>query len=195
MKKSAAVLAASAMLFAPSLALAHPGHGAGVAAGFLHPFMGVDHLLALVSLGIFAAQLGPRRAVAVAGGFLVAFTLSFAAAGNGLVLPAQETVLALSLLGMGALVMLGRRLPFGLCLGITALFAAYHGAAHGSELGGFAPAATLAGFFLASLVLTGGAHAAARQLSRRMERTVMGYRTAAAACLASCTGLLLLAAT
>ena len=192
MKKSAAVLAASALLFTPTLALAHPGHGESISAGFLHPFTGVDHLLALASLGVLAAQLAPKRALSLVGGFLAAFTLAFAAAQNGLALPAQEGVLAASLLGMGALVMMGRRLPFALSLAVTMLFAAYHGVAHGSELGAFAATTSLTGFFIASLVLTGGAYAAGRQLAGRTERAALGYRSAAA-CLASCTGLLLLA--
>jgi len=191
MKKSVAILAASAMLFSGPHAMAHPGYDAGVAAGFLHPFLGVDHFFALACLGVLASQLAPVRAIAILGAFLAAFTLAFGVADNGISLPAQETVLALSLLGMGALVMLGRRCPFTLSLGVTAVFAAYHGAAHGSELGGFATAATLGGFFLAGLMLTGSAYAVGRQLSYRTEKIVLGYRTAAAY-LTSCTGLLLL---
>ncbi len=192
MKKSAVLLAALAMLLDPSLALAHSSHGASVSAGFLHPFTGADHLLALISLGVFAAQLVPARALAVAGGFFLTFAVSFAAVRSGILLPAPEAVLAASLLGMGMLVMLGRRLPLALSLPVIALFAASHGAAHGHELGAFALTGSLAGFFLAGLMLTGGAYAVARLLSSGREHTALYFRPAAA-CLASCTGLLLLA--
>jgi urease accessory protein len=194
MKKSAVILLASAILFAPSVAFAHPGQGAGILAGFLHPFTGVDHFLALVSLGVFATQLTPRRSLALGGGFLSVFILAFAAARSNFSLPAHEAVLAASLLGMGMLVMVGRRLPFALSLSVTALFAAYHGSAHGVELGAFALTSSLAGFFLAGLMLTGGAYAVGRLLSSGKEHAGTAYR-AAAACLASCTSLLLLAGT
>ncbi|MCB1377144.1 MAG: HupE/UreJ family protein [Alphaproteobacteria bacterium] len=180
MKKSATILLASAILFAPSVAFAHPGQGAGVSAGFLHPFTGVDHFLALVFLGAFASQLAPRRSLALGSGFLLAFVLAFAAARSGFSLPAQEAVLAASLLGMGMLVMVGRRLPFAVSLSVTALFAAYHGSAHGVELGAFALTSSLAGFFLAGLMLTGGTYAVGRLFSRGKEHP-------STACLASCT--------
>ena len=192
MKRSAALLAAPALLLDPTLALAHPGHAAGVSAGFLHPFTGADHLLALISLGVFAAQLVPARALAVMGGFFLAFVAAFAAVQSGMFLPAPEAVLAASLLGMGTLVLLGRRLPLTLSVSVIGLFAAAHGAAHGHELGAFAVTGALSGFFLAGLLLTGGAYALARLLSSRRAHTAMQFRTGAA-CLASCAGLLLLA--
>jgi urease accessory protein len=178
MKTPAIILAAAALLLSPSLASAHPGHGTGLAEGFLHPFTGIDHLLALLALGVFASRLTRGRALGVVGGFLACFTAAFLAVRGGLVLPAQEEVIAASLLGMGAIMVLGRRMPLALSLAVTGLFAAYHGAAHGGELAGLTLAGTLTGFFLACLLITGAGFAAGRLLLRETPR-MRAWRLAA----------------
>ena len=75
-----------AVLLAPTIALAHPGHGGGdsLLAGFIHPFGGIDHLLAMTAVGLFAAHLGGRALWAVPATFVAVMALGgvFGAAGR-----------------------------------------------------------------------------------------------------------------
>ncbi len=66
-----------ALVFAPSVAFAHPGHGGhSLLAGFLHPFSGIDHLLAMTAVGLIAAQLGGRALWAVPTTFVAVMALA-----------------------------------------------------------------------------------------------------------------------
>ena len=71
------LLAAIALLLAPSVALAHPGHGedGSLLGGFIHPFGGIDHLLAMTAVGLFAAHLGGRALWAVPTTFVAVMAL------------------------------------------------------------------------------------------------------------------------
>jgi urease accessory protein len=117
-------------------ALAHfTGNAAtGFASGFLHPLTGLDHMLAMVSVGIWGAIL---RAPAI---WLlpICFPLIMAFGGVlgviGMPLPASELLIALSVLVLGALVAFERRLPVPTALIIVGIFAIAHGHAHGAEL-------------------------------------------------------------
>jgi urease accessory protein len=191
MKKALASLAIVATLCLPSFALAHTGHG-GAAAGFLHPFTGIDHLFALLALGVFASGLRARRASLLVAAFVAVFVGGFFLARAGVEAPAQEAMLAVSLVGLGALIFLGSRVSFWPAMALTALFAAYHGAAHGSELGDLAFGTALPGFLLACLLLTGGSYALGRLLAGRGSVAAVRYQAASAA-ISMLTGLLLLA--
>lgn len=137
-------------------AFAHPGDHShlGFAAGFAHPLTGLDHLLAMVAVGLWASQLGGRAlwllplafpAVMAAGA-----TLGFA----GVTLPGVEIGITGSVLVLGAAVALTWRPSFAVSLPLIGLFALLHGYAHGVEL----PAQTSAlgygaGFVAATLAL------------------------------------------
>ncbi|WUR15541.1 HupE/UreJ family protein [[Empedobacter] haloabium] len=161
------------VLCLPLPVLAHPGHAhsAGFAAGLLHPLTGLDHLLALLAIGIWSARQSPR---------LLPLALAALAAGAaigqaGLRLPALEGGIALSVLVAGALAAAAVRLP-GLAAGaIVAGFALWHGNAHGLEL---RQASASAGFLLASagLLMTG------RRLSCWPQARMLGGAVAAAGC-------------
>lgn len=140
-------------------ALAHTGvgaHGTGFAAGFFHPLLGLDHLLAMLGVGIWAAQLGKRAAWMVPMAFVAVLAAGALLAFSGEALPMVELGIAGSVLVIGALVALGGRMPVALAMIIAGAFALFHGHAHGTELPGFAtPVAYGAGFLAATALLHG----------------------------------------
>ena len=150
---SAAVMGVA--LAAP--AFAHTGIGAhshGFAAGFLHPLMGLDHMLAMLGVGVWAAQLGKRATWLVPAAFVTVMIAGAGLALSGAPLPMVEFGIAGSVLVIGALIAFGTRLPVGVAMGLVGLFALFHGHAHGTELPGFAhPAAYGAGFVAATALL------------------------------------------
>ncbi len=143
-----------AFAFAP-LALAHPeGHGAhDFVAGFAHPFTGIDHLLAMIAVGLWAVRLGRRAVWTLPIVFPLAMLIGAAAGANGIGLPAIEPMIAISVIVLGALVAAGMRMPVVASAVLVGVFAIFHGYAHAVE----APASTLgvyaAGFVSATVTL------------------------------------------
>jgi urease accessory protein len=137
-------------------AWAHPGHGGvGFAAGFTHPFTGVDHLLALLAIGIWAARQQGAARLGVAALVLVSMAAGALTAFSGFALPAIEPTIAASLVILGLAVAGGARQPGATGFAIVALFAIVHGYAHGAEAAAATMGAYLAGMLLASAVLQG----------------------------------------
>lgn len=155
-----------AVLGLPALALAHVGgDGAahhGLAAGFTHPFTGIDHLLAMLLIGLWSATL-TRRAWVAPLAFVVMLLVGALLASAGLAVPAVEPVIALSLVLLGALVASRTAWPVAAMAAVAALFALFHGAAHGAELQGLQ---ALAGMALATALLHGIGLFAGRSLRR-----------------------------
>ncbi len=120
----------------PVAALAHPGHaeaGAGFMAGLVHPLSGLDHVLMIVAVSIWAAQLKPagRAVVAASLGLFVAIgALVPVAPPAG---PGLEVAIALTVIGAGILLAAGRRWSLWASASFAALFALIHGFAHGAE--------------------------------------------------------------
>jgi len=119
----------------PLTAFAHPGHGvgSGFTAGLMHPLGGLDHVLMIVAVSLWAAQLQPAGRVIIAsclGLFVAIGALAPLAppAGAGL-----ETAIALTVIGSGILLVVGRRWPVWVSAAFAALFALIHGFAHGAE--------------------------------------------------------------
>lgn len=157
---------AALFLFAAGPALAHPGHAAGLSGGFLHPFVGVDHLLAMVAVGLWAGLVDNRSAWAWPATF-AGFTLGgFVYALLGGVLPGAEGLILASVVGLGLAVMLSWRAPVATGSALIALLALAHGFAHGSELGMLAPGEFALGMTLATLILHAGGVGAALALRR-----------------------------
>ena len=131
-----APIAALAVALAPAIASAHTGIGAttGFLHGFWHPIGGIDHVLAMVAVGLFAAQLGGRALWAVPATFVAVMAAGGALGMAGLALPAVEVGIALSVLVLGLVVLAGRRWPLGLAMALVAVFAVFHGHAHGAEM-------------------------------------------------------------
>ena len=138
-------------------AAAHPGHeAAGFAAGFAHPFTGLDHLLAMLAVGLWSRQQRLDKALPLAGMPAACLLAMAAGALIQLNLPWLETGIAATVVLLGLLAAGAVRLPAGAAIAMVALFAFLHGQAHGRELPGLAAAA---GFLLASasLLIAGGA--------------------------------------
>ena len=160
------LFAAAALLLAPALAFAHPGHGDnGLVAGISHPLGGLDHLLAMVAVGLWAAQQKGAARWALpctfVGTMLIGGLLGFA----GLELPLLETGIAASVLALGLLVALAARPPVAAAVGLTAAFALFHGVAHGLELPEMGnPWAYAAGFVAATATLHALGYAVVRYL-------------------------------
>jgi urease accessory protein len=143
--------------------------GAGLGAGFTHPFGGLDHLLAMLAVGLWAGQMGGRALWLVPLSFVGAMTAGAAVSFAGLQLPAVERGIAGSVLLFGALVAGGSRLPLVLSMPLTAAFAVFHGHAHAAELPLAANAAAYAAGFVAA---TAALHALGVGLAILAKRTL-----------------------
>jgi urease accessory protein len=131
-----AALAAIAAGAAPALAHTGVGHSSGFFAGLSHPVGGMDHLLAMLSVGIWSALVSKGGAwrIWVAPAAFVAAMFAGAMAGCLQVpLPMVETGIALSVLLLGLMILARVELPLAVGAVVIALFALYHGHAHGSE--------------------------------------------------------------
>ena len=150
------VILAAASAVAATPALAHTGaHSiSGFAAGFLHPFGGIDHMLAMVGVGIFAALLGRNALMTVPGSFVLMMLLGGALSMAGFDIPAREAVIAASVVALGAVVTLGWSLPVSAAAVLVGFLALFHGYAHGTEIPPGANAIPYSlGFTLASAAL------------------------------------------
>lgn len=143
------------LLATSSVALAHPGHNAsGLAAGLLHPFSGFDHLLAMVGVGLWAAQSGGRRIWLLPATFMTMLVVGAALAMQWQGLPLVEAGIATSVLALGLLIALSVRLPVPLSIAVTGAFGVFHGYAHGFELPqSVAPVEYALGFLIATAAL------------------------------------------
>ena len=135
MHRTALRIAAAFLALAPTVAFAHPGHdGASLVHGFLHPLGGIDHIIAMVAVGVLAARLGGRALWLVPASFIAAMAVAGLAGIAGMGLPYVETGIALSVVMLGAIVVLGLTMPVAAAMGLVAFFAIFHGYAHGAEM-------------------------------------------------------------
>ncbi|MGN6367729.1 MAG: HupE/UreJ family protein [Phycisphaerae bacterium] len=136
-----------------STALAHPGHGAGgFGAGLLHPISGMDHLMTMLAVGMWSAQLGKKALWWVPVAFLACMiggALAGMSGGRGS-LSGVDQGIAASLMLAGLLVTLALRMPVIAAAGVAALFGVFHGYAHGAEL----ETRLSAGTYVSGFVLT-----------------------------------------
>jgi urease accessory protein len=127
---------------------------AGFAAGFAHPFAGLDHLAAMVGAGIWAAQIGGRALWAVPAAFVGTMILGAVAGFVGGPIQAVEIAVVLSGVVFGGLIVLARKWPVSWAAGLSAAFAFAHGYAHAAELPqAAAPIAYVAAFLIATALL------------------------------------------
>jgi urease accessory protein len=125
--------------FVPAIAFAHPGHAehSSFATGFLHPFSGADHLLALAAVGMLAGRLEIRPMAALLGAWMCLLTGGMVAAMAGIELPAVRPLLVVSIGVSAVLAFVVPKSPSrGMVGGIVALasfFAFFHGFAHGER--------------------------------------------------------------
>ena len=119
---------------APASAHAGTGLPGGIAHGFAHPFGGLDHLLAMVSVGLWGAFLGRPLIHALPVVFPVVMVLGAALAMFGVRLPPVELGIALSVLVLGGAIALAWKAHVPVAMLVVATFALFHGYAHGREL-------------------------------------------------------------
>lgn len=123
------------MTAAPALAHVDPGAHGAVAGGFVHPMLGADHLMAMVAVGLLAVTMAGRAVATLPLAFIGGMAGGFALALAGAVPPGVEPVVLASVMVIGGLVALTARLPLGAVAVLVTTFGAFHGLAHGSELG------------------------------------------------------------
>jgi len=145
-----------ALLLAATAAQAHTGGGdaIGFVHGFTHPIGGVDHVLAMVAVGLFAAHLGGRALWLVPLAFVAMMGVGGAFGMAGANLPFVEIGIGLSVVVLGIAVAVGFRLPTAGAMALVGFFAIFHGHAHGAEMPATASALEYGlGFILATAAL------------------------------------------
>lgn len=148
-------------------------HGSGFVSGLLHPIFGLDHLIAMVAVGLWAAQMGGRMIWALP----IAFAATMLAGGilalGGMPFPLVEPGIAASMMIIGLLIAFAIRLPLIAGCIVTGTFAFFHGHAHGAEMAaGTGALAYFAGFAITTLFL----HAAGIGIGTLL-RTLPGLAT------------------
>ncbi|WP_297777508.1 HupE/UreJ family protein [uncultured Roseovarius sp.] len=143
------------LILAASPAAAHlpEGEYGSFLAGVTHPLFGLDHVLAMIAVGLWAAQIGGRALWTVPSAFVLAMITGFLAALVGLPLPMVEPMILTSIMALGLVVALALRPAPGLAMALVALFALFHGHAHGGELGQAQALQFGAGFAIATALL------------------------------------------
>ncbi|MBK8970854.1 MAG: HupE/UreJ family protein [Hahellaceae bacterium] len=133
-----------ALLTASSSVSAHTGHAdsASFMAGVLHPLQGIDHLLALIAVGLLSTRLSRNASLGLPLSFLLAMCLGLGLGINALPMAGMEQAIALSLVTGGLLLLITRTLPTAFQLALTGGFALFHGFAHGVEM----PAGAVLGY-------------------------------------------------
>jgi len=171
-------------------AFAHVGAGA---VGFAHPFSGIDHILTMLAVGLFASRCGGLARWLVPVAFVAVMVLGGAFGYAGIALPYVEPAIALSVIAMGALLVFDVRLPWQLALPLVGAFALFHGHAHGTEGAQMASFATYAlGFVAATALLHATGLGIGEMLERRSAHVAQSGRLIAGL-IASLAGLSLLA--
>jgi urease accessory protein len=144
------------ILMTATAAAAHTGDaaGAGFVTGFLHPILGWDHVAAMVAVGLWGAFLGAPAIWVLPVAFPLVMALGGALGVAGVPLPGIETGIAASAIVIGLAVAMAFRPPLWIAAVIVAVFAVFHGHAHGAEMPGAAnPLAYAAGFVVATGLL------------------------------------------
>ena len=108
----------------------------GFAAGLAHPFTGLDHLLAMVAVGLWASQLGGRAMLLLPALFPVVMVAGAIMGGHGVTLPGVEAAIVTSVVVLGVAVALGWQVSILVSAALIGIFAVSHGYAHGAEFAG-----------------------------------------------------------
>ena len=154
MKRSSLLPIACMALLAPLPALAHPGHESfSFMSGLAHPVNGVDHLLAMFAVGLLASMKGGRALWLWPLSFVGVMIAGAALGMNGLVLPFLEPVIILSVLILGLALALRAEVGVAAGAAMIAVFALFHGNAHGAEAPAGAALTYIAGFSVATALL------------------------------------------
>jgi urease accessory protein len=146
----------SITLLIPSVANAHTGIGdpGGFLDGLAHPIGGLDHILAMVAVGLWAAQIGGTAIWIVPSGFVLSMSASSILGQIGAPLPGIEQGILASDFVLGSLILFAARFPLGISTAIVSILAIFHGYAHGAEMPATASGLTYGiGFIVATATL------------------------------------------
>lgn len=176
MKRAAVTTFAIFFVLAPAAALAHPGHdgAGGLMYGFVHPVTGIDHVLAMIAVGVLAALYGGRALLLVPLSFLFAMAAAGAIGMAGIPVQIVEAGIGLSVVVLGLMIAFQIKPPTLVAMVVVGFFALFHGYAHGSEMpNGAAGLSFAAGFLIATALLLSagvglGLLLQRRTLSRRL---------------------------
>lgn len=128
----------------------------GAEAGFAHPLSGLDHLLTMIAVGVWAGLLGGCARWLVPAAFVVVMGIGAVLGANGIVFPGVETVIIVSLIATGTLIAARAQVSPAVAMALVGGFALFHGQAHGTEMPAIAaPVAYGIGFTAATVVLHG----------------------------------------
>ncbi len=135
MKRTIFALAATLSLVSNPV-LAHTGIGSvsGVAAGFGHPISGLDHILAMIAVGILAAQLGGRSVWFVPAAFVGMMIVGGFLGVANVAIPFVEQGITGSVIILGLVIAVGRQMPMAIAMTMVGVLAIFHGHAHGTEI-------------------------------------------------------------
>ncbi len=180
---------AAIMTLSPGLVLAHAGHegsghGSGFLAGLGHPIGGLDHVLAMVAVGLWAALLGGRAIWSLPLAFITAMLAGGAAGALALPLPGVEPMILASIVALGTAAALALRLPPGAAIAVAAVFGLFHGHAHGSEGPAEGLALYAAGFAIATAALHSAGLALGFGITRVAAQVLAGLAALAGVALA-----------
>jgi urease accessory protein len=155
MKRAAVTTFAIFFSFAPAAALAHPGHdgAGGLVHGFFHPVTGIDHVLAMIAVGVLAAQYGGRALWLVPMSFLAAMAAACAIGMAGIPVQIVEAGIGLSVIILGLMIAFQIKPPTLVAMVVVGFFALFHGYAHGSEMPNGPAALSFAAGFLGATAL------------------------------------------
>jgi len=158
MRRAVLTTLSAVFVVAPTITLAHTGNGdtSGLMHGFIHPVTGIDHVLAMVAVGLLAAQLGGRAPWLVPLSFVGVMAVAGALGMAEIQLPFAEVGIALSVIVLGLAVAFRLNLPELAAVALVGFFAMFHGHVHGAEMPAAASALPyVAGFVGATVLLHG----------------------------------------
>jgi urease accessory protein len=175
MKRAAIATFVAFLAFAPAAVLAHTGHdnASGPTHGFIHPMTGIDHVLAMVAVGLLAAQYGGRALWLVPLSFVTVMAIAGVIGMAGIVVPVAEIGIGVSVVVLGLAIAFQLRPPTFVAMAVVGFFALFHGYAHGAELPDGTTGVSFAlGFVLATALL----HSAGVGLGLLMQRQASSRR-------------------
>lgn len=153
----------------------HAYGGGGILSGFLHPILGLDHLLAMVAVGLISAQIGGKAIWTVPAAFVAAMAVGGVLGLIGVPMPAVEYGITGSVLILGIALVANKKLPMWLIMTVVALFAMFHGHAHGTELPELSETIGLIIAYVAGfLIATAGLHVVGALLGIMATRNKQG---------------------
>ncbi|MBX3581932.1 MAG: HupE/UreJ family protein [Rhizobiaceae bacterium] len=191
-------LAAAAILLAlsavPAFAHLNPDEHGSFIAGVSHPLFGMDHVLAMIAVGLWAALLGGRAVWLVPSAFVGTMCFGFAAALLDLPLPFVEPAILASVVVIGLLAAVALNVPTGFAMMLVGFFALFHGHAHGGELGAATALPYGIGFAVSTALLHAAGIATGAGLGRTLGRDTGRFATRLAGGATALAGLWLVIA-